>query len=111
MVPELRDAFASIGATATFETAGRSFEIDVVVDRNQQLFRIRFPAVEVMNAKVADVRPTSRQLILEVSGWRFPFRRRYLCGWRDGRWFVKPLGTKSRISSVAPREMCGGNLA
>lgn len=88
MIPELREAFASIGAQATFETNGRSFEIDVVKHQNHELFRLIYPSVDAVRSEIVELRPKQRQLVLDVRGGRLPLRARYLCGFENDRLVV-----------------------
>ena len=113
MTIEMRQAFELIGAEVQVETQGRVFEIDVLQDGQNEVFRLKYPQQDVITAEAIDVQPKRRHLVLDVSGWRLPISGRYLCGHDEFHWFVASLPFDQRTATVrgamegsSPRRCC-----
>jgi len=91
MIPELREAFASIGAQATMDVAGRSFAVELIAAGKSSLFKVQIPVCGFVKVRAVEVDRLRQSLVLEVQDGRSPDQRRYWCGLRGGRWTVRPL--------------------
>ena len=106
MSVELRNAFEAIGAQALIDQFGNAFEIDVVQNGDQEVYKLRYPFNDSLASEVMDVKPRQRHLVLDVLGWRLPVSARYLCGHDESHWFVAGVPINRRTacgSSVAKR--------
>jgi len=93
MIPELREAFASIGAQATMDVAGRSFSVEVIASGKSSLFKIQIPVCGLVKVRAVEVDRLRQSLVLEVQDGRSTLQRRYRCALRDGRWTARSLST------------------
>ena len=91
MTAEIRKAFEAIGAEVLVETTGNAFEIDVQRNGDREVYRLRYPETDTIEAEVLDVRPELLHLVLDVFGWRQPISGRFLCGHDEKHWFVASL--------------------
>jgi hypothetical protein len=70
MTNEILTAFESIGAEATIETRGFTFEIDVLRHEGREAFKLTCPWSDAIVLHVRDVKPKMRHLVLDVAGPR-----------------------------------------
>ena len=68
MTPEIREAFEAIGGKVLVETAGNAFEIDVQRNGDREVYRLKYPETDTIEADVLDVKPKLRHLVLDVFG-------------------------------------------
>ena len=100
MTTEIRQAFEAIGAEAFVETAGNVFEIDVRQSGDREVYRLKYPVTDTIQAETLDVKPRQRHLVLDVSGRRLPISGRYLCGHDEQHWFVASLPFDRQTATV-----------
>lgn len=93
MIPELREAFASIGAQATIDVAGRSFSVERIAPENPSLFKIQIPVCGMVKVRAQEVDRLRQCLVVEFQDGRSSLHRRIWCGQRNGAWVVRPLST------------------
>ena len=97
MIPELREAFASIGAQATMDVAGRSFAVELIAAGKSSLFKVQIPVCGLVKVRAVDVDRLRQNLVLEVQDGRSSDLRRFWCGLRDGRWSVRTLASTTPV--------------
>ncbi|MBX9792237.1 MAG: hypothetical protein K2Y37_25320 [Pirellulales bacterium] len=100
MTAGIHQAFEAIGADVVVQTAGDVFEIDVQQQAGRETFLLRYPWSDVITAEALDVRPKHRHLVLDVTGWRLPISRRFLCGHDERHWFVASLPVDRQTMTV-----------
>jgi len=98
MTNDILTAFESIGAEATIETRGFTFEIDVLRHEGREAFKLTCPWSDSILLNVRDVQPKMRHLVLDVTGPRGGAR--YLCGHDERHWFVASLPFEFRSHRV-----------
>ena len=91
MTAEITKAFEAIGAEVLVETSGDTFEIDVQRSGDREVYRLKYPETNTIDAEVLDVKPKLRHLVLDVFGWRQTISERFLCGHDEQHWFVASL--------------------
>jgi hypothetical protein len=79
---------------------GDVFEIDVRQSANREVYQLKYPQRDTIQADVLDIHPRLRHLVLDVTGWRLPISGRFLCGHDERHWFVASLPFGRRTMTV-----------
>lgn len=100
MNTDIRKAFEAMGAEAVVETAGEVFQIDIQQVDGREVYQLRYPATDLVEADVLDVNPRLRHLVLDITSWGLPIGARYLCGHDEQHWFVASLAFERQTATV-----------
>jgi hypothetical protein len=92
--------FEAMGARARVLLTGLRFELDIITDRNGELFEVRVPQDGTVIMRVDDVEKRNRQLLLAVRNPTHQWSQRFLCGHDERDWFVAALPKKPEATSV-----------
>jgi hypothetical protein len=80
---------------------GRRCAIDIATDRDGERFDLTLPTDGLVDAKVLDLRPGQRHLLLEVHDRVAERAQKFLCGHDEFHWFVAAVPDDEKPVTVA----------
>lgn len=97
----LRNKFEAMGARIRVDVGGRRCTIDIANDRDGERFDLTLPDDGLVDAKVLDLRPGQRHLLLEVHDRVADRAQKFLCGHDEFHWFVAAVPDDEKPKTIA----------